>query len=221
MGRTFLRIILVAALAGLVAGAVASAMQWGRVVPRIIEAEIFESATIARDAGPEADRESWVPDEGFERGFFTTIFNLLEGVGAGLLLAIGIHLTGGSDWRRGLAWGACGFLTFTLAPSLGLPLELPGVELAPLADRQIWWYATVAATGGGLALIVRVRRAWAIGLGVAMIVLPHVVGAPQPEHYVGVVHDAPALAFAASAVATNLVFWLVLGGVAGFLYRRL
>jgi cobalt transporter subunit CbtA len=233
MGRAFRHIILVAALAGLIAGAVASAAQWAGVVPLIFEAETYETAAATHDADPVADsvadpgavHESWAPEDGFERGAFTVLTNALAGVGFGLLLVAGIHLTGGptgrSDWRRGLVWGVCGFLTFTLAPALGLPPELPGAEAAPLAGRQLWWFATVAATGGGLALIILKRRAWAIGLGLALILLPHLVGAPSPEQHGGLAPESLARAFVAAALVTSLIFWLVLGGAAGFLYRRI
>jgi predicted cobalt transporter CbtA len=38
--------------------------------------------------------------------------------------------------------------------SIARPAPECGHEAAPLADRQMWWWATVPATGGGIALIV-------------------------------------------------------------------
>ena len=71
------------------------------------------------------------------------------GIGFALLLVSAYAFSGASvDWRRGLYWGLAAFATFTLAPGLGLPPEVPGTSAAPLLDRQIWWVATAVATGG-------------------------------------------------------------------------
>src|ERR1700745_2045609 len=69
------------------------------------------------------------------------------------------RIAGGTvTWRTGLFWGLAGFATFTLAPGLGLPPELPGTEAAPLLQRQLWWVTTAAATGGGMALLALTLR---------------------------------------------------------------
>src|SRR5436305_591323 len=79
-----------------------------------------------------------------------------------------------------IGFGVC-FATFSLAPGLGLPPELPGTAAAPLLDRQLWWLATAAATGGGLALILLRRGPAAVVAGLALLALPHLVGAPTPD----------------------------------------
>src|SRR3954463_11645090 len=108
----------------------------------------------------------------------------LTGVAFALLLVSGYTLNGTAmNWRKGLFWGLAGFASFTLAPGLGLPPEVPGTEAAPLLDRQIWWSATVLLTGGGLALMAFSRQArWAV-VAILLIALPHLVGAPQPADH--------------------------------------
>jgi cobalt transporter subunit CbtA len=218
--------VLVAALAGLVAGLFDTAAQAVRVTPLIYEAETYEQAAVAphehEDAvAPHAhEAAAWAPEDGAERIGYTALANVLTALGFGLLLTAAFALRGRADWRSGLLWGGAGFLTFTLAPALGLPPELPGSEAAALADRQLWWVLTVAATGVGLALLLLKRAVWAAALGVVLIVMPHVVGAPQPAAHGGLAPAALVQEFVVASILTSLLFWLVLGGSAGFLYGR-
>ena len=80
-----------------------------------------------------------------------------------------------------LIWGLLGYTIFQLAPGFGLPPELPGMRSAPVNDRQIWWVAAVAATAGGLALIFLAKQGIWKAVGIALIALPHLIGAPHPH----------------------------------------
>ena len=219
----FRRILFAAALAGLIGGVFATAAQTVRVIPIILEAETYETAAPAAHdlAGAVVEPEAWAPGDGVERTAFTLLTNVLSGVGFALLLAAGFALAGGADWRRGLYWGAAGFAAFTLAPAIGLPPEIPGAEAAPLADRQLWWVGTVVATGGGLALVILSRKAAWVALGAGLIVLPHLIGAPQPAAHGGLAPDSLARDFVVAALVASFLFWLVLGAFAGFFYKRL
>jgi len=225
----FRRIFLAALLGGLVAGCIATAVQALRAVPLILEAELFEQAPdVAKShdhfhgVAPHAhDDEEWRPADGWERTGYTLMFNILAAIGFGLLLAAGMALTGWSGWMSGLGWGLAGYATFVLAPAIGLPPEVPGSEAAPLVLRQVWWVGTAAATGAGLALIFLRRGALAAVAGLALLALPHLIGAPQPAAHGGAAPDALAREFIFVALATGLVFWLVLGAFAGVFYRRL
>jgi cobalt transporter subunit CbtA len=229
----FRRIFLAALLGGLVAGCIATAVQALRAVPLILEAEVFEQASepVKPDTGkshdhfhgvaPHAhDGEERTPADGWERTFYTLVFNILAAVGFGLLLSAGMALTGLSGWMPGLGWGVAGYATFVLAPAIGLPPEVPGTEAAPLLLRQVWWVGTAAATGAGLALIFLRGGAIAIVAGLALLALPHLIGAPQPAVHGGSAPDSLAREFIFVALATGLVFWLVLGAFAGVFYRR-
>ena len=124
-------------------------------------------------------------------------------------------------WRQGLLWGLAGFATFTVAPSLGLPPQLPGNEAAPLFDRQLWWLATAVATGCALALIAFTTRArWTI-LAAVLIVLPHLYGAPEPAEQIAAAPAALTHHFIVAATVVNFLFWLILGASTGYFHERL
>lgn len=223
----FRQIVFAAALAGLLGGLLITAMQYVSVVPLILEAETFEAAA-AHDHGAghaatdnhAAEEEAWTPEDGVERALYTLAANILMAIGFALLLAAGFALTGQGGWRSGLYWGLAGFAAFMLAPAIGLPPEVPGAESAPLAERQLWWLGTIAATGGGLALMLLTRSWQWIAAGAALIALPHVIGAPQPEHHGGLAPDSLAREFIVAVLVTGFLFWLALGALSGFFYKR-
>jgi len=198
----FRAIVLSAMMVGFVAGAVITVVQFFTTVPLILSAEVYEhddaGAAAAKPdsvahehaahehaAGEHAEHEhgsaAWEPKEGLQRNSLTAAANILTAIGFALLLA-GIYALRGHAvaWHEGLLWGLAGFAVFTVAPGLGLPPELPGVPAAALEARQIWWVATAAATASGLGLLVLRRSVWAAALGVCLIALPHLIGAPQP-----------------------------------------
>ncbi|EKF19362.1 CbtA family protein [Nitratireductor pacificus] len=235
----FRNAVFTAALAGLLAGIVMTFMQAGYTVPLILQAETFEGAAPAHShaatapeaaepaaddhaaAGHSHDGEAWAPADGFERLAYTALANIVTGIGFALLLVAVSEAAGGiAGWRQGLIWGFAGFAVFTLAPGLGLPPELPAMQAAELAARQVWWVGTVVATAAGLALIAfRAAPLWAL-IGVVLIVAPHIVGAPQP-----VSHETPVPAelhhrFVVAVTITNLVFWLLLGVAVALVRKR-
>lgn len=226
----FRNIVFAAALAGLIAGVFVTVVHEIGTVPIILKAETYENAaddsaapaTAAEAATGEHqhEAEAWAPGDGFERTAFTVLADVLTGIAFGLLLTAAYALRGGAmDWRQGLFWGLAGFATFTLAPGLGLPPELPGTESAPLLDRQIWWVATAIATAGGLALIFFTRMIALTVLGVGLIALPHIYGAPQPAEHEMLAPEGLAHSFAVAAVVTSFLFWLVLGSLTAVFYR--
>jgi cobalt transporter subunit CbtA len=224
------RILTTALMAGLVAGIVVSIIQYLAVHPLIVEAERFEARAAAVQAAPAAARtateaateaEPWQPQDGVERTAYILLANLLTGIGFAMLLGGGFAIYGGRvDTVRGMYWGIAGFLTFALAPALGLPPEPPGVPAADLVARQGWWLGTVFATATGLAAVVFARHPVAKAAGVMVMVLPHLIGAP---HLAGAAATIPAdlaTSFVIASLATTALFWLVLGAVSGAFYRR-
>src|SRR5712671_5672692 len=148
----FRRLLYAALCAGLLSGIVAAGAHQIGTVPLILEAETYEEAAQHATAqahthdNPGAAHDNaeagWAPENGIERALYTLAADLLAAIGFALLLAAGFTLRGGAvTWREGLFWGLAGFATFTLAPGLGLPPELPGTEAAPLFERQLWWLA--------------------------------------------------------------------------------
>ncbi|MCK5621373.1 MAG: CbtA family protein, partial [Alphaproteobacteria bacterium] len=157
----------------------------------------------------------------FMRFFDTFLFNILNGVGFGLLLAAVLVMRGRpTGVGRGVLWGAAGFAVFVLAPAVGLPPELPGSIKAPVEERQVWWLLTVAATTGGIGLLALQARRTLKGAGILLILLPHIVGAPRAEVYGEVLPAELAAAFVGVSIGTMALFWVVLGGVAGYCHDR-
>ena len=56
--------------------------------------------------------------------------------------------------------------------------------------------------------------------GVALIVLPHIIGAPQPETHESPVPDGLHHQFVVAVTVTNLIFWVALGGIVGLVRQR-
>jgi cobalt transporter subunit CbtA len=228
--KLFQRIFFAAVLSGLAAGfALAAIHQW-RAAPLILAAEVYENtapahehATEAEAAAPhEHDAEAWAPQDGAERIAYTVLADVLASIGFALVLAA-VSVLAGIDitLRNGLLWGLGGFIATALAPSFGLPPELPGMPAADLGARQVWWWATVLLTGAGFLAIAKFRTPVAIAIAAVLILAPHVVGAPQlvGEHESGVPAHL-ATAFASATLTSSAVFWLILGPLLGYLNER-
>lgn len=221
------RVLFAAILAGLAAGLLVTVVQSIRITPLIRQAETYEGtqhshANEAASPGHHHDREAWAPKDGLERSAYSLLANILTATGFGLLLTAGFALYGKPiGAARGVLWGLAGFAAFWLAPSLGLPPELPGLHAADLSDRQLWYAGTAIATGCGIALIV-FRRNWtSVLIGIALILAPHVIGAPKPATLGGETPPELAALFVMASFLGSAVLWLVLGGFGGYLYDRL
>lgn len=113
-----------------------------------------------------------------------------------------------------------GYATFCLAPTLGLPPELPGTAAADLLQRQIWWVGTAASTALAIALVVFGKH-WALKvLGIVIVVIPHIMGAPQPLVHSSLAPEALESQFKIASQLTNFAFWLALGVISAWLFRR-
>jgi cobalt transporter subunit CbtA len=247
----FGRILTPALAAGILVGIVVSALQAYTTLPLIHGAEEYEMAgadvpdnrsapttgSIARDAGalqrhqtnakePQDHvahaKEPWTPDDGIERFLLTVTANVVTAVGFGLILVACFVFRGGAvDGRTGALWGMAGFAVFTLAPALGLPPELPATVAADLHGRQLWWLLAAASTAGCLWLVLFRARIWEKGAGVVLALLPHVIGAPHPGEHSKAVPPELAAQFAATSIVVSAVFWVLLGWLAGTVYRQM
>ncbi len=224
------RVLLAAVIAGMIAGAAATAIQMWRVVALILQAETYESGGGAHSHAPAATEqaenvheaaESWAPADGAERTLYTLLSNILMGVAFAFLLTAAVMFTGRDITpANGVVWGLLGFVIFTLAPNAGLAPELPGMPAADLLARQTWWWSTVAATAGGIALIALVPNILSKAVGAALIGLPHMIGAPHPESHESAVPAALAAEFAAATMVSMALFWIILGIASGWLLER-
>jgi cobalt transporter subunit CbtA len=224
----FRNIVVVAALAGAIAGFGMTVAQQLTTVPLILKAEVYEQQSVpaAHDHGNAAvphehEHGGWSPSDGIERTAFTAAANIVTGIGFALLLVAVSELFGGiRNWRQGLFWGLAGFAVFTLAPGLGLPPELPAMPAAELGPRQLWWVATVLCTGIALGLLVYGRSAVAAIAAIALLVMPHLIGAPQPVSYDSPIPEGLHHNFVVAVALTTLLFWMLLGGLAGLFRGR-
>lgn len=205
MAPLFPRLLIVAAVAGLVAGLVFTVLQQLFLVPAILRAEALAPGAQA------------VPEGRMLRMLLTAVFNCLAAFGYGLLLAAGMLIRRHAGWLHGLAWGAAGWVSFALAPALGMPPELPGGTDLALGGRQLWWIWAAAGAAGGVTLLV-FGRGWVSRLAGALLgTLPHLVSAPGAG-WQGLPPDAHA--FAIGVVGAAAAFWLTLGAATGQLLRR-
>ena len=222
--KTFNAILLTALIAGGLSGLVLGGIQQFTVVPLILEAETYETggdegAEIAPAHQAGADETAWAPEDGMERALWTVFNSMLVGIGFGLLLTACYALRKKITWQYGILWGLAGFAAFNLAPALGLPPELPGDAAAGLGQRQVWWILTVIVTAAGLWIIAFQPSRYLKLIGVVLLVLPHLFGAPQPERHEGLAPDELRNAFISATLIINAVFWIVLGTLSALLYK--
>lgn len=223
------RMISNALLAGLIAGLLLTVVQRIQVIPLIQQAEVFEQQAAGNHQnGHSHDHDhakneatSWSPGNGLERTLYTLLANVLSGTGFALLLIAGMSLRKKVTWKTGVIWGIAGYLVFFVAPASGIPPKLPGIITAGLAESQIWWAATAATTAVGLACLAFGRSALLKSIGIVFLLMPHLVGAPQPP----AVTNNPALQtlaqqFVIATTITNFIFWLALGSTAGWLVNK-
>jgi len=230
--------------AGLLVCLAVSALQFVTTEPLILHAEEFEggggeahdhgaaaegTGTVAaevhvRDDGDAHvhDGEGWAPADGFERAAYTVLANLVIGFAVSLMLLGAMVLKGDPiDARSGLLWGVAGFAALSLLPAFGLPPELPGTPAADIVARQVWWLAAALASAAGIALIAFAQHWGLKAAGVALLVAPHVIGAPAPPSHDVTYPGAMAGEFVIASLIVSALLWSLSGLAAGWLHQRL
>ncbi|MFT5445335.1 MAG: cobalt transporter subunit CbtA [Gammaproteobacteria bacterium] len=240
----FKSIVLSACFAGLCAGIVLTLVQQPTVAPILLAAERYESAAPATDEsaaqsasqnggahGHEASAhahagaahehgDAWAPENGLERTFWTLLTNVSAAIGFALLLCAVYALLPRITLLGGLLWGLAGFVVFFANPSIGLHPEIPGTLSADLYDRQLWWLFAALCSAAAVALIAWRRVHWIWGVAAVLLVLPHVVGAPQPQVHGGLAPQELSQQFIWATTFVNAVFWLALGVFSALMFRR-
>jgi len=229
-------IIYSALLIGLLVGLLLTGLQSVVVNPIIFASEAYETEEVApvaaaphaHDHGAhEHNDEAWGPEDGAERLFYTALANVIASIGfAAVLLALmsQTQLQGwtSSSLGKGVLWGLAGFIAFFAAPGIGLPPEIPGIEAAPLENRQGWWMLTVGVFIVGIGVLAFAPLKFK-AISLVLFALPYVIGAPHgagPE-FTGDAASVAALTelhsqFIVASGITNLVFWLVLGAISAW-----
>ena len=230
-----------ALLAGFFAGLLVFAGQIWKVTPLIANAEVYEvvkseahgqgrpansdKSKALVDEGQRGhshnDGSGWSPKDAFERNALTLLSDVITAIGFAFLLGGAMVLSGRElGWKRGMVWGLCGYAALYLAPAFGLSPELPGMAAADLTARQTWWLSTAVLTAGGLAaLFFSSRLIWKV-LAIALLLVPHLIGAPHPPVKPGVVPAELAAQFAVATLVITAVFWLSLGALSGYFLDR-
>ncbi|MFS2161338.1 CbtA family protein [Pseudomonas sp. Pseusp122] len=225
----FKHIVTTACYTGAIAALLLTLMQSLWVTPLILQAETFEHAEVAvqpahtHAAGGhehEHDTQAWSPEDGWQRTLSTFGGDLVVAIGFSLMLTALFNLRAPTKVWQGVLWGLAGYATFCLAPAAGLPPELPGTAAAELSSRQDWWGATALATAFALALLVFGRH-WSLKVtAVVLLVLPHLLGAPQPAEHHSLAPQALQAQFRLVTLLVNAVFWAAMGGIAAWWFRR-
>ena len=209
---TLRKLVVLAVCSGALAGLVLFTIQHFTVVPLIEAAEHYENDTDHHVA-------EWKPADGAERTAWTALTTVLTGIGFAAVLFGFLSLTGRNvTMRQGVLWGLAAFACFHLAPSFGLPPLPPGVPVADIQNRQMWWTCAVVATVVGLWLLTGATWMRRIA-GTLAIAMPHFIGAPAGTG------ESPVPAelmrsFAVASLATLAIFWMTLGAIGGFLSSR-
>jgi cobalt transporter subunit CbtA len=210
------RVVAAAALAGLTAGLLLTAVQHVTVAPLLREAERYESA-----APEHADHgEAWSPRDGWQRTLATATANVVLATGFALLLAAGMALRRADGVRSGVLWGIAGYVALFASPAIGMPPELPGSVAAPLRERELWWLAATAGATSGLWLIAFRTSTLHRLLGIALLVAPHLAGAPHAPALPSALPAGLTTQFVVATWAANALLWLVLGALLGHLLRE-
>ena len=221
------RILAVGLLAGLVAGLLVAVLQQVTTTPLIVAAEVFETGHAAEaqkthDHGAHEHDEGWKPADGLPRLFYTSLATIVTAVGLALALLAAMIVAGEEiDERRALAWAIAGFVAFGLAPAAGLAPELPGSAAAELAARQIWWVGTGCATAIAIWMFLKTEKAVLRVLALAVLLAPHVIGAPQPAEFESRVPAELAAQFTALSLTVQACLWLLVGIAIGLLWPRI
>lgn len=216
-----------ALFAGVVTGLIAAMFQFYFVIPLLLEGELYEAGMrvhFAIDGSPQSPAQAPGLGTDLGRHMMTLTFNIVTYTGYGLMLVALYAFAKTRSLlvtpRQGITWGLAGFFAVQLAPALGLPPELPGTLTPEVFPRQIWWAGTIVTAAVGLGLIA-FGRGFAPLLGIALLVAPHVIGAPHLNTYWGVAPPELSAHFVTRSLGAALAGWAFLGFFTAYFWNRL
>ncbi len=221
----FSRILTSALFAGAAAGLIAALLQLVFVQPVLLHAELYESGELVHFGGEAVSALPELPGMFSEltRDALSVIFTMLTYTGYALMMVALMSVAEGQghqiDGRTGVLWGLSGFIAFHLAPGFTLAPEVPGVAAADVYARQVWWFATVAAAIVALWLIGFGGNLISYVIAAALLMAPHMIGAPEPDVFTGPVPTEIGALFAARAFGIGLVAWVLVGAFAGYFWQ--
>jgi len=210
------RTVSTALVAGFLAGLCLFVIQRSSTLPLILAAETYE-----KDPTVEAPSDAFAKEP--MRSIATLLGDVFVAMSFGLILTGIYAVTGRDGWLYGLLCGLLGFATFHLAPSMVVPPAVPGMEVAPLALRQIAWWVTAASAVIGFILLFNLTGLGKLA-GVLFFILPtaiyrvlSVLPAPgTPSHSLALLDRA----FVMRTLGGMFAFWVILGAISGCLFAR-
>jgi len=215
-----------ALIAGAVTGLIGVILQSVFVEPLLLEGELFETGARVHFTGVAPESVAGAPPFAFDivRYGQTAAFSFVTWIGFALILAAGMGLAERAERevsaRTGAVWGLVAFVAINLAPAAGLPPELPGTIGAELEARQIWWAATILSSLLAMLAFGFMNGGIAVATGLFLLLLPHVIGAPETDRYFGVAPPELAAHFVARTLAVAALTWALLGSLLGWLWSR-
>ena len=209
------RIVTSALFAGATAGFAAGLLQWQFVQPDLLHSELYEQGTLTHFGGALNSTDVALERLQPMRDALSILFTMLLNIGYALILIalMSVRVQKGDTLtpHKGIIWGVAGYVAVHLAPALSLPPEVPGVAAADVEARQVWWFATVFATMLGLWLISFSQQATRLIAGIVLILLPHLIGAPEPDVFTGPAPTEIGALFAGRALGIGIASWALLG----------
>ena len=206
-------ILTTALLAGAAAGVTAGVLHLVFVQDILLSAEASETGSAQ---GPAALLTM--------RNALTIMVMVVLYCGHGLILVALMAFRGQAgdriDARSGLLWGIAGFAVVILAPAFSLPAQLPGATVTDLAMRQSWWVIFVLSAAGGVWILAygKTLAQWAVAA--LLLVGPHLFAPRLPDILTGGAPMELAALFTARSLGVGSLTWIVLGMVAGAVWRR-
>jgi cobalt transporter subunit CbtA len=222
----FRTLVLSAFAIAIIAGAILSAYQAFFITPIIVGSEVYEVAEPVTHHQTE-EGEAWAPEDGVERHSWNFASNFLLCFAYALILLSAMSIKTSVNIIKGIFWGGAAYLTVFVAPAIGLPPEIPGMEAAQLEGRQAWWLLTVILTAISLWLIAFQKNVYKV-VGVILLIIPHILGAPQPELH-GFANTDPAAVEALTGLwydfilqtsIANALLWVIIGALSGFIANK-
>ncbi len=220
----FKNLVTSALIAGFVAGLIAAALQISMLVPVLLEAELYETGVLRHFGAETREQHNFEIAHDWARNGFTILAMVAIYIGFALMMVAALAFAESKGVvvtaRRGILWGLGGFAAIQLFPSIGLAPELPGMLAAEVIPRQIWWASTVIATIIGLSAIVFGKNWTHWGIGLVVLAVPHIVGAPHPAIFGGTVPPELAAEFAGLSLGVGAISWACLGLLSAYFWLK-
>lgn len=220
----FQKILTSALFAGFCTGLLAALLQFVFVQPVLLHAELYEGGDLVHFGATAVSAHQDLGGIDLMRDGLSILFSALVYTGYAFVLVAMMSMASergiAINARTGLMWGIAGFITMHFAPAFSLPPEVPGVAAADVAERQVWWWATAAATALALGLFAFGKGSVMYVIAAVLLTAPHLIGAPHPDEFSGPVPPEIAALFASRALGVGFAAWAMLGVLSGYFWNK-